>query len=56
MIATVHQGVITVEIKRDQNASESSDEDPTEAFSRRFKTRVDVASSYASIKDQMIAT
>ena len=39
MIAIVHQGVITVEIKRDQNASEASDEDPTYAFSRRFITR-----------------
>ena len=38
MIATVHQGVITVEIKRDQNASEASDEDPTYAFSRHFIT------------------
>ena len=39
MIATVHQGVIMVEIKRDQNASEASDEDPTDAFSRRFIMR-----------------
>ena len=39
MIATVHQGVITVEIKRDQNASEASDEDPTDAFSRHFIMR-----------------
>ena len=39
MIATVHQGVITVEIKRDQKASEASDEDPTDAFSTRFITR-----------------
>ena len=39
MIATVHQRVITVEIKRDQNASEAFDEDLTNAFSRRFITR-----------------
>ena len=39
MIATVHQEVITVEIKHDQNASETSDEDPTDAFSRHFITR-----------------
>ena len=39
MITTVHQGVITVEIKCDQNAFEASDEDPTDAFSRRFITR-----------------
>ena len=39
MIATVYQGVITVEIKRDQNASEASDEDPTDAFLRYFITR-----------------
>ena len=39
MIATVHQGVITVEIKRDQNSSEASDEDPTDAFSMHFITR-----------------
>ena len=39
MIATAHQGVIMVEIKRDQNASEVSDEDLTDAFSRRFITR-----------------
>ena len=38
IIATVHQGVITVEIKRDQNASKASDEDPMDAFSRRFIT------------------
>ena len=39
MIATIHQGVITVEIKRDQNASEASDEDLTDAFSRHFIMR-----------------
>ena len=39
MIMTVRQGVITVEIKRDQNASEAFDEDPVDAFSRRFITR-----------------
>ena len=38
MTVTVHQGVITVDIKRDQNTSEASDEDPTDAFSRRFIT------------------
>ena len=27
-----------VEIKREQNASEASDEDPTDVFSMRFKT------------------
>ena len=36
MIATVHQGVITVEIKRNQNTSEAFDEDPSDAFSRHF--------------------
>ena len=56
MIATVNQGVKTVEIKRDQNASEASDEDPTDAFSRCFKTRDDVASSCTSIGDRTIAT
>ena len=38
MITTVHQGVIIVEIKRDQNTSKASDEDPTDAFSRHFIT------------------
>ena len=38
MIAAVHQGVIKVEIKRDQNASEASDEDLMDAFSRGFIT------------------
>ena len=38
MIATFHQGVITVEIKRNQNTYEASDEDPTDAFSRHFIT------------------
>ena len=56
MIAIVHQRVITVEIKRDQNASEASDEDPTDAFSRLFITGVDVASSCASIRDRTIMT
>ena len=32
-----------VEIKRDQNASEASDQDPTDAFSRHFITREHVA-------------
>ena len=32
--------VITVEIKRDQNASEASDEDPMDAFSRRSREHV----------------
>ena len=41
MIAAVHQGVITVEIKHDQNASEASDEDPMDAFSRGFITHND---------------
>ena len=40
-----------IEIKRDQNASEASDEDPTDAFSMRFITREHVASSLASNRD-----
>ena len=39
MIATVHQGLITVEIKRDQNASEAFDKDPMDALSGHFITR-----------------
>ena len=39
MIVTIHQGLITVEIKRDENASEASNEDLTDAFSRHFITR-----------------
>ena len=39
MIATVHQGVITVKIKCDQTAPEAFDEDLTDAFSRHFITR-----------------
>ena len=45
-----------VEIKRDQNASEASDQDPTDAFSRRFTTREHVASSEHSIDDPMDPT
>ena len=40
-----------VKIKRDQNASEESDQDPTDAFSRRFRMRENVASSERSICD-----
>ena len=43
--------VITVEIKPDQNAFEASDEDLTDAFSRRFITRKHVASSRAFFGD-----
>ena len=39
MIATVHQGFITVQIKCDQNTSEASNEDPTDAFSKHFIMR-----------------
>ena len=48
--------VITVEIEYDQNACEASDKDPTEAFSRRFKTHQHVASSRASDCDRMAIT
>ena len=40
-----------MEDKRDQNASEASDQDPTGAFSRHFITREHVASSERSIGD-----
>ena len=56
MISTVHQGVITIEIKRDQNASEASDEDPTDAFSRRFITRDTWLHLSATLDDRTTAT
>ena len=52
MIATIHQRVITVEIKRAQNASEASDGCVFKAF---YNVR-HVASSERSIDDQTIVT
>ena len=45
-----------VEIKRDQNTSDASNEDPTDAFSRRFITREHMASSQAFDRDRTAAT
>ena len=56
MIATVHQGVITVKIKTRGNASGASDRDPTVAVSMRFITHIDVASSERFIENWTIAT
>ena len=55
MIATVHQGVITVEIKTHGNASGALDRDPTTAVSMRFIMHIDVASYEHSINDRMKA-
>ena len=51
IIATVHQGVITIKIKTHGNASGASNRDPTAAVSIRFITHIDVASSHASDRD-----
>ena len=55
MIATVHQGVITVDIKTQGNASGASDRDPTAAVSMRFITHINVASFECSINDRTTA-
>ena len=50
------QGVITVEIKSTENASDASDRDPTAGVSMRFIMQSDVASSQASDRDPIATT
>ena len=48
--------VITVEIKSQRNASDAFDRNPTTIVSRRFITRIDMASSGASDRNLMVGT